>query len=71
VEVMMRAAPMAAIIGCTPSYFNLEGALDRIPPEEQLILAKSGLWGRGIEDFLGHIEAWRADGRMQGIEIRT
>ena len=70
-EVMMRAAPMAAIIGCTPSYFNLEGAIDRIPPEAQRILAKSGLWGKGIEDFLGHIEAWRADGRMQGIEVRT
>jgi hypothetical protein len=67
----MRSAPMAAIIGCTPSYFNLEGGLDRVPPEEQMNMARSGLWGHGIEGFLEHVEAWRAEGNMQGIEVRT
>lgn len=58
---------MAAIVGCTPSYFNLEGAIDRAPPEAQIIMARSGLWGKGIEDFLECVEAWRRKGTMQGI----
>jgi cation diffusion facilitator CzcD-associated flavoprotein CzcO len=69
-QIMMRSAPMAAIIGCTPSYFNLEGAIDRVPPEQQMTMARSGLWGHGIEDFLSHIEGWRAEGNMKGIEVR-
>jgi cation diffusion facilitator CzcD-associated flavoprotein CzcO len=70
-QIMMRSLPMAAISGCTPSFFNLEGGLDRVPAEEQMKMARSGLWDHGIEDFLGHIEAWRAEGHMQGIEVRT
>lgn len=70
-QVMIRAAPMAAIVGCTPGYFNLEGGIDRVPPEGQVIMARSGLWGHGIEDYLTHIEAWRAEGNIQGIEVGT
>jgi hypothetical protein len=69
-QIMMRSAPMAAIIGCTPSYFNLEGTLDLTPPHEQMKMARSGLWGHGIEDFVAHIEAWRSEGSMKGIEIQ-
>ena len=54
-QVLMRSAPMAAIVGCTPSYFNLEGAIDKAPPEVQMLMAKSGLWGHGIEDYLSLI----------------
>ncbi|KAF2662350.1 FAD/NAD(P)-binding domain-containing protein [Lophiostoma macrostomum CBS 122681] len=68
-QVMMRAAPMAAIIGCTPSYFNVEGELDKAPPEMQMQLAKSGLWGHGIEDFVRVLEAWQEEGSLQGVEI--
>lgn len=68
-QILMRSAPMAAIMGCTPSYFNLEGDLDRVPPEEQMKMARSGLWGKGIEDFLENVEAWRAEGSMQGIDV--
>jgi hypothetical protein len=60
---------MAAIIGCTPSYFNVEGGIDRVPPEFQTIMARSGLWGHGIEDFMRVIEAWREEGSMRGIEV--
>ncbi|KAF4633957.1 hypothetical protein G7Y89_g4155 [Cudoniella acicularis] len=70
-QVLMRAAPMGAIIGCTPSYINLEGGIDRVPPEAQMIMARSGFWGHGIEDFLTHIEAWRAEGNMQGIDVQV
>lgn len=68
-QVTIRSAPMAVAIGCTPGYFNLEGELDRIPPEYQMVLARSGLWGSGIEDFIGVIEKWRADGKMEGIVV--
>lgn len=68
-QMMMRSIPMGAIVGCTPSFFNLEGSIDKAPPEEQLKMARGGLWGHGIEDFLEYIEAWRAEGNMQGIEI--
>jgi cation diffusion facilitator CzcD-associated flavoprotein CzcO len=44
-QIMMRSIPMAAISGCTPSYFNLEGGLDRMPPEGQMKMERSGLWG--------------------------
>ncbi|KAK9233824.1 hypothetical protein V1525DRAFT_415198 [Lipomyces kononenkoae] len=70
-QVMMRAAPTAAIVGCTPSYMTLEGGIERVPPERQVIMARSGIWGLGIEDYLKHIEAWRAEGNLQGIEVST
>jgi hypothetical protein len=72
-QIMIRSTsiPMAAISGCTPSYFNLEGGLDCMPPEEQMKMARSGLSGHGIEDFLGHIEVWRAEGSMQGIDVQA
>lgn len=70
-QIQMRSLCTAAMMGCTPSYFNLEGALDRIPPEQQMKMSRSGLWGHGMEDFLGHVEAWRTEGSMKGIEVRT
>lgn len=65
----MRSAPSAGIIGCTPGYFNAEGALDRTPPEMQMVMTRSGLWGHGMEDFVRVLEEWREEGNMQGIEI--
>ena len=69
-QVLIRAAPMAAMAGCTPGYFNLEGGIDRLPPEAQMVVARSGLWGHGIEDFLGHVEKWREGGGMQDVEVQ-
>ncbi|KAJ5113013.1 hypothetical protein N7456_001547 [Penicillium angulare] len=69
-EVTMRSAPMAIVLGCTPSYINLEGDLDRVPAEQQMLLARSGLWGWGIENWIEVIEKWRAEGSMKGILIR-
>ena len=70
-QVLRRSAPMAAIMGCTPSYFNVEGALDRAPPEVQGVLARSGLWGRGVEDWVGVLEEWRREDGMRGVEVRV
>ncbi|KAL9111520.1 MAG: hypothetical protein Q9227_004007 [Pyrenula ochraceoflavens] len=70
-QILMRAAPMGAIMGCTPSYFNLEGELDRVPPEDQVKMMRSGLWGYGVEDYLDHLEAWRMEGSMAGLDVKT
>ncbi|KAF2634160.1 FAD/NAD(P)-binding domain-containing protein [Massarina eburnea CBS 473.64] len=70
-QVAMHSLPMGAIIGCTPSYFNVEGGLDQVPPEMQMIMARSGLWGSGIEDFIDIVEAWRKEGSMQGIQVEV
>ncbi|CAG8936134.1 unnamed protein product [Penicillium salamii] len=69
-QVMMHSPPMGVAIGCTPGYFNLEGDLDRKSPEQLMVSARSGLWGSGIEHWLGVIEDWRADGGMKGILVR-
>jgi hypothetical protein len=70
-QVMMHALPMAPMTGCTPSYFDLEGALDRLPPELQMQVARSGVWGHGIEDYLDRLEKWRAEGGLQGVDVQT
>jgi cation diffusion facilitator CzcD-associated flavoprotein CzcO len=69
-QVLMHSAPMAAAAGCTPGYFNAEGSIDRAPIEKQMLMARSGLWGSGIEDFVQVVEAWREEGGMQGIEVQ-
>ncbi|KAF2009123.1 FAD/NAD(P)-binding domain-containing protein [Aaosphaeria arxii CBS 175.79] len=70
-EVAMKSAPNMAIMGCTPSYLNVEGGLDKIPPEMQLIVASSGLWGSGVEHFINLIEAWQKEGSMDGIQVEV
>ena len=64
--VALTAAPMA---GCTPSYFNLEGDLDRLPDEVKAHLARGGAWGRGMNDFARLCADWRAEGDLKGLEI--
>ncbi|TVY82158.1 FAD-binding monooxygenase ausC [Lachnellula suecica] len=70
-QIMMHGLPLAAGMGCTPSYFNIEGAIDRAPPEQQMLIARSGIWGYGFEDFLKQLEAWRAEGNMKGVEVQV
>ncbi|KUJ08304.1 FAD/NAD(P)-binding domain-containing protein [Mollisia scopiformis] len=70
-QVAMRSLAMAALSGCTPGYMNREGELDRVPPEEQMKMARGTVWGHGVEDFLEHVEKWRAEGNMQGIVVET
>lgn len=70
-QVLMHSFPGAAILGCTPGYFNVEGELARAPPERQMVIAKSGVWGHGIESFCKEVETWYEKSHMQGIEVRT
>jgi hypothetical protein len=59
-HVLMRSAPVAAIVGCTPTYFDVGGGNDRTPPKFQKSMAHSGfvfmvskalcsLWKRGVK----------------------
>lgn len=68
-EVMSRALGMAALAGCTPGYYNVENELAKLPPEIQMVMARSTIWGRGIEDWATVLEEWRAAGDIKGIEI--
>ncbi|KAJ5740922.1 hypothetical protein N7493_000794 [Penicillium malachiteum] len=69
-QVMMHSAPFGVVTGCTPGYFNLEGDIDKVSPERMMILARSGLWGWGIENWIDVLEKWREEGSMNGIVMR-
>ena len=49
---------------CTPGYYNNEGQV------RQGGGFTGGQYGRGPVAFFRLLEAWREDGRMQGIEVR-
>jgi cation diffusion facilitator CzcD-associated flavoprotein CzcO len=70
-QVMTRAMSFAALAGCTPSYLNMEGEIDRRPGglEEQMKAARGAIWGRGIADYVSVIEDWRRQGDLKGLEI--
>ena len=70
-QVLMHSFPGAAILGCTPGYFNNDGELARAPPEKQMVIARSGVWGHGIEDYLQTVGAWCEKNDMQGIEVQV
>jgi cation diffusion facilitator CzcD-associated flavoprotein CzcO len=70
-EILNRSAQSAAMMGCTPSYFNLEGEIDRMKPQDNLKMTRGGLWGTGLESFLEYLEKWRAEGSMEGIEVQV
>jgi hypothetical protein len=69
-QILSRAAAFAAIVGCTPSYLNIEGEIDRVSGvEEQMKRARGGIWGKGVADYVGVIEGWRAQGDLKGLEV--
>ena len=70
-EIAKRAHGFSVVFGCTPGNFNMEGMLDKLPAEKLQIGSRSGIWGLGVEDFIDHIEAWRAEGNMQGIVVEV
>ncbi|KIV98449.1 hypothetical protein, variant 2 [Verruconis gallopava] len=49
---------LAGMGGCTPSYLNSEGGLDKMmqtaPPEALAKIVRSGLWGRGVNHYVSH-----------------
>ncbi|KAF2763587.1 FAD/NAD(P)-binding domain-containing protein [Teratosphaeria nubilosa] len=59
----------AAMAGCTPGYFNLEGATDRAPVEVRAKRGRmapfAGVLVRGLEI----LEGWRGEGRLEGLSV--
>ena len=53
---------------CTPSLSNGEGELERLrkslPPEAKAKVARLGIWGCGIDDYMAVLEEWRAEGKF-------
>lgn len=71
-RILSGAAAFAGLAGCTPSYINAEGEMDRIGGmEAQIKAAKGGIWGRGVADYVDVIEGWRGEGGLRGLEIRA
>ncbi|RFU28103.1 hypothetical protein B7463_g8218, partial [Scytalidium lignicola] len=69
-QVMTHAASLAGVAGCTPSYFNKEGEIDRVQSiDERMKAARGAIWGKGIADFVNVIENWRRDGELKGLEV--
>lgn len=66
-QILQNSLPLTPLSGCTLGYFNGEGSLLEMP----MIKARSGIWGRGIEDFVGILDAWREEGSMDGMEVQT
>ena len=50
-QIMAGAATFAGMAGCTPSYLNREGELNRLTPEQQMMMAKMGIWPNGFASY--------------------
>ena len=48
---------------CTPGYYNNEG-------QPSALAARNGFYGKGSIAFVQLIEAWRAAGTLEGLELR-
>ncbi|KAJ7708844.1 flavin-binding monooxygenase-like family protein [Mycena rosella] len=71
-NIMMRAGAFAGLSGCTPSYINREGATDNVVEMQKKIKdARGAPWGEGILSFVEVLRAWRAEGGLQGFQIKT
>ncbi|KAH7320653.1 monooxygenase [Stachybotrys elegans] len=65
---------MSGMVGCTPNYLNNEGDVDKLRalgPEVQAKISRAGIWGRGINHYMGALEAWREDGGLKGLDIKA
>jgi len=49
---------------CTPGYYNNEG-------KPSALAARNGAYGKGPIAFVKLIEAWRAEGGLEGLELKT
>ncbi|EJD43844.1 FAD/NAD(P)-binding domain-containing protein, partial [Auricularia subglabra TFB-10046 SS5] len=68
-KTVTRATMMAAVAGCTPGYMTREGEAEKMTEAEARTIARAAIWGEGMIDYTRRLEAWRAAGGMQGIEV--
>lgn len=70
-ELASAAHLTGAILACTPGYFTLEGDAAHIPPEVLPKMARTGLYGQGYLKYAQTLGEWRADGRLEGMEVAS
>lgn len=68
-----NAAAFAGSQGCTPSYYNAQGRVDaereKMTTEEMTKKARAAPWGQGILDYQKITQAWRDEGKLEGLEV--
>ncbi|KAE9392956.1 FAD/NAD(P)-binding domain-containing protein [Gymnopus androsaceus JB14] len=71
-QILSGAGNFAGIVGCTPSYINREGEINKPKPvEKQMKAARGSVWALGMGSFVETIESWRDKGGMEGIEVKV
>jgi hypothetical protein len=70
-KVVELSTAGAGMGGCTPSYFNHEGETDKAgqSAKELLKLARSAVWGKGLEDFKEQLQSWRDNDVLVGLVV--
>ncbi|KAH0840717.1 hypothetical protein AYO21_00629 [Fonsecaea monophora] len=72
-RVVNRTGAIAGMGGCTPSYFNAEGDIDRLVGqggETARKVAVNSHWGGGWQEYLDILDRWRKAGDFEGLDIR-
>jgi hypothetical protein len=71
-QIMRGAGNFAALVGCTPSYLNREGEVNKPKSlEEQMKAARGSIFPLGMLSYIETIEAWRNRGGLEGIEVKV
>ena len=70
-RIVAGATTFASIAGCTPSYINNESEGRGMSMEEQMKAARGSVWAKGVADFVDVIEAWEADDKLEGLDVRS
>ncbi|KAH7010471.1 hypothetical protein EDB80DRAFT_750804 [Ilyonectria destructans] len=66
-KIAAGAGMFLAAAGCTPSYINAEGELDReVSVEVQKRRARGSMWSKGVVDFEQVVEEWQKGG-FEGV----
>ncbi|CZT09083.1 related to monooxigenase [Rhynchosporium agropyri] len=66
-----KAHMLATMGGCLPSYFNAEGASQKMTKEQQAGAARLTLWGQGYLSYARILKEWRAKGEMEGLSVEA
>ncbi|KAK3645413.1 hypothetical protein LTR56_009140 [Elasticomyces elasticus] len=70
-RIAQGAIALAGMAGCTPGYLNMEGLIDKIPPEMQMKAARNSIWAGGMESFCDVLGDWRHQGGLEGLNVKA
>lgn len=70
-RVAGNAHKLSTMAGCTPSYFNAEGEVDKMSPEQQAGAARGAIWGQGYLDYERILKEWRSKGGLEGFAVSS